>query len=278
MNLRRGEGEFDNKKISFNLSPTSLNLFIKSPLLFYLQYIAKVPDDTKVPVCYGLSGNIVHDCLEKYGKGELDRDSVYLSFAEKWVRCNLEFHEDVKGNILDKEIYLGALLKGMGIVERHEDHVCEEIIKFPFVEDKNMKIGVKGIIDLQAKKKSEGGPVVIDYKTSNSVNGGKDFERQALFYNYLIHKKKDFLPKKTSFHYLKLGVEKVYEFSYKDVKAFNDELQSVANRILSYGNEIGNYPVGDINDLFNSKKRACLREVSRRNLFRDPEKFVQMSL
>ena len=63
-----------NKKISFNLSPSSLNIFFKSPLLFYLQHVAKVPEDTKVPVCYGLSGNIVHTCLEKYAKGDLSRD------------------------------------------------------------------------------------------------------------------------------------------------------------------------------------------------------------
>ena len=56
------------KKISFNLSPTSINTYYQSPLLFYLKYIAKVPDDTDVPVCYGLSGSIVHGGLEKYAK------------------------------------------------------------------------------------------------------------------------------------------------------------------------------------------------------------------
>ena len=58
------------KKISFNLSPSSINVYYQSPLLFYLKYIAKVPDDTSVPVCYGLSGSIVHECLEKYAKKE----------------------------------------------------------------------------------------------------------------------------------------------------------------------------------------------------------------
>jgi len=265
----------NSKKISFNLSPSSLNVFMKSPLLFYLQYIAKVPDDTKVPVCYGLSGNIVHDCLDKYTKGELDRDGAYLSFCEKWESCNLNSYEDIKGEVLDKEVYLKALLKGLDIVEKHEEHVSEEMINFPFVENELMKIGLKGIIDLQAKKKECGSKVIADYKTSNSVSQGKDFERQALFYNYLIHKKKGFLPDKTLFHYLKLDVEKVYEFSYDDVQAFEEELRIIANRILSYGTEIRNYPIGDIDDLFNSKKKACLSEISRRNFPENPEEFVK---
>jgi hypothetical protein len=267
-----------NKKISFNLSPSSLNVFFKSPLLFYLQHVAKVPDDTKVPVCYGLSGNIVHDCLEGYAKGELDRDGVYIRFAEKWKSQGLEFHKDVKGSVLDKQDYLRALLQGLQVVEDHEGHVCEEMISFPFAENDVMKIGVKGIIDLQAVKKGSAGQRVVDYKTSNSVSRGKDFERQALFYNYLIHKKKDVLPEKTSFHYLKLGVEKVYEFSHDDLKKFEEELGDIANRVLSYGNEIGRYPAGEIDDLFNSRKQACLRELARRNFPGDVERFVQASL
>lgn len=277
MDLKKGDDSSINNKISFNLSPSSLNVFIKNPLLFYLQYIAKVPDDTKVPVCYGLSGKIVHECLEKYAKGELEKDEVYSFFAEKWDECNLEIHRDIKGSVLDKEEYLKALLNGMRVVEEHEEHVCEETINFPFVENEIMKIGIKGIVDLQANKRDGGEKVIVDYKTSNSINQGKEFERQALFYNYLIHKKKNFLPEKTSFHYLKLGVEKVYSFSKEDLSNFEEELKIVANEILSYGKDIGKYPIGDINDLFNSKKQACLREISRRNFFQNPENFSQMT-
>ena len=265
------------KKISFNLSPSSLNVFFKSPLLFYLQYIAKVPDDTSVPICYGLSGNIVHDCLEKYAKGELNKEGAYLAFAQKWESANLEIHKDVKGEVLDKTAYLMALIKGMNVVDKHEEHVCEEMINFTFAENEIMKIGLKGIIDLQAKKKDEGKEVIVDYKTSNSVNGGKDFERQALFYNYLIHKKKDVLPEKTSFHYLKLDIEKIYQFSHKDLIMFETELQNVANKLLSWGKDISNYPIGDVNDLFNSKKKACMREVARRSFSERTEEFVQMT-
>jgi hypothetical protein len=266
------------KKISFNLSPSSLNVFFKSPLLFYLQYIAKVPDDTKVPICYGLSGNIVHDCLEKYANGELDKDGVYMDFAKKWESANLHIHEDIKGEALDKTTYLMALLKGMAVVDKHEEHVCEEMINFTFAENEFMKIGIKGIVDLQGKKKEgSDGQVIVDYKTSNSVNTGKDFERQALFYNYLIHKKKAVLPERTSFHYLKLDIEKVYQFSHEDLRMFELELQEVADKLLSWGNDISNYPIGDINDLFNSKKRACLREVSRRKFSEKTEDFIEMT-
>lgn len=265
-------------QISFNLSPSSLNTYFKSPLLFYLTHIRKVPDDTKVPVCYGLSGNIVHNCLEKYAKGEINRDEACLLLASQWDKMNLDHHKDVKNEVLNRETYLLALVKGLGVVDQHEDHICEEMIKFPFAESEKIKIGIKGIVDLQANQKEDKTKVIIDYKTSNSVNQGKDFERQALFYNLLIHKKKGHIPEKTIFHYLKLGVPKTYSFSSEDVQAFEEELNIIANEILDFGTEIGKYPVGDVNDLFNSKKEACYREISRRRLFADPQAIVHMLL
>jgi len=262
------------KKIFFNLSPTSINTFYQSPLLFYLRYISKVPDDTKVPVCYGLSGNIVHDCLQKYANKDLNRQNIFSHFSNQWLNKNLHNHKDLKNEVLSQEEYILALIKGIDIVDEHSEHVCEETISFPFVENENITIGLKGIIDLQAKQKSNSEVIVIDYKTSNSMNSGKDFERQALFYNYLVHKKGRSLPKKTVFKYLKLGAEKVYSFSQEDVELFEEELRSIAEQIFEYGTDIGKYPVGNINDIFNSKKEACIKEIIRRNGFYDSEAFV----
>ena len=242
---------------------------MQSPLLFYLTYIEKVPDDTAVPVCYSISGNLVHSCLEKYANKEFDRDGVCMFFATQWAMQNLDIHLNIKNEVLNKEDYFLALIRGMSIVDSHDNHVCEEMIKFPFVENEVMKIGIKGIVDLQATPKGDNELVVIDYKTSNSINESKDFERQALFYNFLIHKKSGVLPKKTVFHYLKHGVPKVYSFSHDDIRAFEEELRIIANQILEYGADINKYPIGEINDLFNSKKQACLREVARRGIFSD---------
>ncbi len=264
-------------KISFNLSPTSLNIFIQSPLLFYLTYIAKVPDDTYVPVCYGLSGGIVHECLEKYAKGSFDRNEAYLFFINQWEKLSLDIHLDIRNKVLNKEEYLLALIKGLNFVDLYDNHICEEAINFPFVENEYMKIGIKGVIDLQATEKKANHRILIDYKTSNSINQGKEFERQALFYNLLIHKKSNELPSKTIFHYLKLGVPKVYSFSHEDIHAFEEELRIIANQILEYGNNISDYPIGEINDLFNSKKKACFREVFRRNAFSDPQTCIPIN-
>lgn len=252
------------EKISFNLSPSSLNIFYQSPLLFYLTHIAKVPDDTKVPVCYSLSGRIVHDCLEKYAKRELDKDSVCMHFLEQWNNHNLDIHKDLKGSVLNQVEYLTAMLKGLEIVDSHENHICEETIKFPLKENEHMKIGIKGIIDLQATKKDNNELTIIDYKTSNSISQNENFERQALFYNFLLQKKKNLIPNKTSFHYLKLGVAKEYSFDLADIEAFNMELNEVADKLLSYGTDIKNYPIGEIDDIFNSKRQACLKEIERR--------------
>ena len=265
MELEKGVGlKNGESKVSFNLSPTSLNLFYQSPLLFYLTYIAKVPDDTRVPVCYGLSGNIVHDCLEKYAKKELDRDGAFLHLVNEWERQNLHFHRDVKGQTLSQMDYLTAIVKGIQVIDSHENHVCEETISFTFKENDLMRIGIKGIIDLQAMEKENNQPVIIDYKTSNSVSSGEDFQRQALFYNLLLHQKKNIIPSKTVFHYLKLGVSKDYVFSLEDIEEFKQELHDIADQLLSLGTNIENYPIGEIEGLFNSKKQACLKEIARR--------------
>jgi len=264
------------EKIRFNLSPSSLNTYFQSPLLFYLKYIAKVPDDTKVPVCYGLSGRIVHDCLEKYAKKQLSRDETYLSLISEWGKKNLEYHKDIKNEPLNRQDYLLALTKGLQIVDAHENHICEETIQFPSIENETIKIGIKGIIDLQATQKSDNQKVIIDYKTSNSINQGKEFERQALFYNYLIHKKKNILPEKTVFHYLKLNTPKTYTFSHEDLQAFEKELISTAEKILDHGLDIRNYPIGNIDDLFNSKKKACEQEVQHRTGHNNIKTYVQM--
>jgi len=268
--------EFEKKeedKISFNLSPSSLNLYYQSPLLFYLTYIAKVPDDTRVPVCYGLSGNIVHDCLEKYAKKELDRDGAGIYLAEKWEKQNLNIHKDIKGNSLSQIDYLTAMLKGMQIIDQHENPVCEETISFPFKENEIMKIGIKGVIDLQAIEKENNQFVIIDYKTSNNVSQGMDFQRQALFYNLLLHQKKNIIPSKTSFHYLKLGASKDYIFNLENIEEFRQELHNIASQLLSFGTNIENYPIGKIENLFNSKKQACLKEIARRKMFANPTYF-----
>ncbi|MDP3987127.1 MAG: PD-(D/E)XK nuclease family protein [Nanoarchaeota archaeon] len=263
-----------NKKISFNLSPTSINTFHQSPLLFYLRYISKVPDDTPVPVCYGLSGNIVHDCLERYAKREFDRDGTFSYFAQQWLRQNLHKHRDINNSLLNQNEYLLALIKGIEIVDLHSSHVCEETISLPFAENSEIQIGIKGIIDLQAIHNPTSEQVIIDYKTSNSMNSGKDFERQALFYNYLLHKKGKSLPHKTIFHYLKLGAKKTYSFSTEDVGAFEEELNAITEQIFEYGSNIGNYPIGNVDDLFNTKKKACIREIIRRNGYSNSKEFV----
>jgi len=251
-------------KITFNLSPSSLNLFYQSPLLFYLTHIAKVQDDTKVPVCYGLSGKIVHDCLERYAKKDIDKDEACLHLLEKWENHNLHIHQDLKGSPLNENDYLLAMLNGIKIIDAHENHICEETISFPLKENEIMKIGIKGIIDLQATKKDNSEFVIIDYKTSNNVDRGENFERQALFYNLLLHKKKNIIPEKTVFHYLKLNAVKEHVFSLGDIEEFNSELNRVADQILSFGTDINKYPAGEINDIFNSKKQACLDEIERR--------------
>ena len=76
---------------------------------------------------------------------------------------------------------------------------------------------------------------------------------------------KNILPSKTSLHYLKLGISEEYIFSLEEIEEFEIELHRIADQILLFGLNIENYPIGQIEDRFNSKKQACLREVKRRN-------------
>ncbi len=266
------------KKTRFNISPSSMNTYYESPLLFFLKYIAKVPDDTEVPQCYGLSGSIVHDCLERYAKGEMDKDEVYLFLASEWKKQGLEEHKDVKGSPLDQMPYILALSHGINVVEQHDNHICEEDIIFPLIENEKFNIGMRGIIDLQVTHPTDNEQIIIDYKTSNRIDEGDGFRRQALFYTMLIHKKKGYIPKKTVFYYLKLGAQKAYSFTLEEIKEFEKEIESVANQIISYNNEIGNYPVGDISSIFNSKQKACRAEAEARRTkkFQNPQRSLDI--
>jgi CRISPR/Cas system-associated exonuclease Cas4 (RecB family) len=170
----------------------------------------------------------------------------------------------LRGSVLNPEEYLSAMLEGLKIVDEHDDHITEETITFPLKENHEMKIGIKGIIDLQAKHKESSEIVIIDYKTSNSVSRNENFERQALFYNLLLHKKKQMIPSKTVFHYLKLGIKKDYSFTEQDIQAFHEELNTIVDQLLEYGTDIRKYPLGNIDDIFNSKRQACLQEIEMR--------------
>ena len=201
---------------------------------------------------------------EKYAKKEFDRDGAYLSLFLQWEKQNLGYHKDIYGNLLNPNDYLNAMMRGMDVIDQHDNHICEETITFPLKENDILKIGIKGIIDLQAIEKNSNKQVILDYKTSNSVSKDESFKRQALFYNLLLHKKKNILPSKTSLHYLKLGVSTEYIFNLEQIKEFELELHRIADKILAYGTNIENYPIGQIDDRFNSKKQACMREVRRR--------------
>lgn len=267
--LERGEEEREGglekkEKIFLNLSPSSINIYYQSPLLFYLTYIKRAPDDTKVPLCYGLSGNIVHECLEKYALGQITQDQAYAYLLSQWEKNGLHLHKDINGQVLNPLDYINALIRGIEVVNKHNNHLCEERITLPLIENQEIRIGIKGIIDLQATEKVSEEYTIIDYKTSNGISENDGFRRQALFYNLLVHKKKNIVPKKTSFHYLKHGVIKEYRFTIEEIENFEEELVRIANNILSWGTNIENYPIGEIEDLFNSKKGACLKEIERR--------------
>lgn len=253
------------KTVKFNLSPSLINLYNESQLRFYYT-IMKYSADTETVQCYGTSGSIIHDVLEKYAK---DKTLNYVEMFDKfWEIRHLDKLLDVKGQTLNKSDYLKALLNGVRLINnKYTDIIAEETLKFPLISNNDWEIGIKGIIDVQCKLNNE--YVIVDYKTSNSVDSGENFKRQGLHYCWSVWKSKNILPKKVIFEYLKLNQSVEYSFDEIDMKRYEEYLINLANEIMKKGTDINNYEIGDIDSIFNQYKNTCLKEKLKRNIEQD---------
>jgi len=241
--------------VKFNLSPSSLNSYLESPLVFYYTYIEKKEPDTDVPTCYSLAGNLVHHILEN----KLSANKVFWGLLEQ---KNLNKLRGFNFKPLNGNDYYHAAVRGTDLMKTKYDVLrCEEKIVFGY--SKNIKI--KGFIDVIALLKQNGELVIEDWKTSSRIDVSDNFRRQALFYVTLFYKKYNVLPTKVIFEYLKIGQEKEYSFSLKEVEDFWLYIHSIIKEIEEKGTDINNYAIGDIKSGFNEYKQACHIEQDRRN-------------
>ena len=252
------------RRIEFNISASSLNLFHTSPLQFYYDYIVKEKPDTDVYTAYGDGGTAVHESLEEYENGA-SKTVVRMKFEEIWKEKNLDNSPIING-FLKKQDYLFALESGMKIIDNKYTvlHPEEEIL-FPLVDNEKARINIKGIIDLQATEKISNEYVIVDWKTSNRVDEGEDFKRQGLFYTYLTFRKYKKMPKKMIFEYVKIGQTKEYRFTEFEVKEFERKLLDFAEEIQIKGFDIEQYDFGNIEGIFNKHKKKCMNERIRRS-------------
>tara|TARA_Y100000310_G_scaffold103241_1_gene101552 strand:- start:32230 stop:33774 length:1545 start_codon:yes stop_codon:yes gene_type:complete len=278
--------------MKFNLSASSLNLYLESQLRFYYTYIEKADADTEVPQVYGTAGNIVHEALEYFAKesdsvkellgvtgtDQLKRNTCQW-FNDEWARLKIKYQKGMwipsrkDYHILDKSKYAICVDRGIKLLEeKYKNPVPEELIEIQYNDD----IKIKGIIDLPCEL--DGETVIVDWKTSSRVDDGGSFKRQGLFYCMLHQLKHGKLPKKVIFEYLKINKVKEYVFQLNEVLDFRLYLTKIIEEILQKGKDISNYEVGDYDSPFNQHKKKCQEQYNLRNGINNPmEMDLQMA-
>lgn len=249
--------------LKFNLSASALIMYKKSPLQFYYTQILKSPPDTQPFECYSVSGNIVHNLLERYVKGETfyDEDMV---FASEWKKHGVDNLEGFNGHKLSREKYCEAFKLGIQKLKNvyNKGRVSEEEIIIPMINNGDVVVNWKGYIDLTYVD-ADGNVVIIDWKTKSSVDD-EEFIIQAKFYSLLYYLKHNVLPKKAVFECLKIEESPGYSFTLKQILDFKKELEQLINQVVEHKDDIDWFALGNIDTPFNAHKNKCFAEQLRR--------------
>lgn len=244
--------------IKFNISPSALNLYKISPLIFYFKYITKSKPDTKVFTCYGNAGSIVHECVERYCKGKKDLEKY---FFDQWDKKNLDVDSGFGCNILSKEDYFAMAAKAILLVKDNYDiRSVEEMIEIPYMNNSKFVINIKGIIDFFGQDK-DNNIIIVDWKTGSSSS---DFEMHSKHYAYLILRKHGILIDKVVIHYLKEDKVKEYSFTREELLEYEEEMKKIVEDIIVKEDDISQYEVGNIDWIFNDYKDQCVIEYQKR--------------
>jgi len=264
-------------KIKFNLSPSIINVYEQSQLIFYFTKINVMDPDTYVVEGYGAMGSVTHDVLEIYAKDNSINVLETFELFYKKHNCDNKFGFDRKP--LPRTPYLKAVSNGMSLLtNKYENVIAEETIIFPLIDNDDWEINIKGVIDVQANLKSNGDLVIMDYKTSSSVPADTDldFKRQGLHYCYSVWRKKGIIPKAMIFEYIKINKKAEYNFTKEDLLEYEQYLKKLANDIMKKGTDIKNYDIGTVNGIFNCHKKRCETEKYNREQsnIKQPEQLV----
>jgi superfamily II DNA or RNA helicase len=273
------------KQLRFNISPSCMGSYADSQLMFFFQYILKKKADSEPITCYGLAGNIVHNLLEDYQNGTIGDTEIDMEFLQQWRTQNLPTLPAIRGFPLDSDPYQKALWCGMETIDRLKKETtelkAEENISFPLYNTPEIQINFKGKIDVNYKE--NGDLVILDWKTSNSIDSSKKFQVQGMFYAYLLYKKHGAIPLRAIFDYCKIGKTKTFFFvedmsvkpeGYKrgdkkihidEIKNFErDMIKPFAEEIIKKGFDISKYEIGAITSPFNQHLQSCREESYRR--------------
>lgn len=251
--------------IKFNISASSLNLYLENEILFYYSYIAKAPQDTRVPEVYGISGSTMHKALEKYINGDFQNNpqEALIFFKKTWDSKKLSVMPGVYGKFVKYESYAKAVL--LGIEKLQKDYLnakAEEAILFSYFRTSGYTIDLKGFIDVVCKDNK--GIYLVDWKSSTSIDSGEAFKRQGLMYFLLYYMKHNVLPYKIVFDYIKIGKTVEYSFTLEEVLAFKQFVLDTTKEIMAKGNDISKYKISDVGGIWNAHKKKCIAEQIKR--------------
>lgn len=210
-------------------SYTRVKSFEDCPYAWFLQYIRKEP---KVDKFYASYGSFIHSLLEKYYKGEANKDGLYLDFL-------LGFQEKVTGtrpkaDVVSKYIESGkTYFQNLSELDMKiiavEKKVAFELEGYPFV----------GYIDLLCET-ADGDIVIIDHKSadlkprSNRKNPTqKDQEldeklKQLYLYSIAVNDEFGKFPKYLCFNCFRNGNFIKTEF---DENAFSDACKQIVEDV-----------------------------------------------
>lgn len=238
---------------NFNISPSSLNLWLSSPLQFYYQYIVKAAPDINLNQVYSQSGNCTHESLEKYSETK-DKEQVRQFFNKRWEEFELHKNTGFAGRLLSKQQYWECVEYGM---ERMDTDIkvekSELRLEFP-VCDGVMK---KGFLDILGEV--DGKKEIIDWKTSSSMNGDEErFRIQTMFYSHLYWCETGEFIEQARIVYLKLKKDKVYNFTIDEIVNFQkNHIDPMLQMIRNYGMNEFAYPIGEWDLPFNAHINKC---------------------
>lgn len=246
-------------KLNFNISYSLLNVWNTSQLQFYFQYIKKTDADTQVKTCYGLAGNILHNAIEEYINKKVPTKDI-ISFG--WQEHKLNELTGLNSKPLNIDDYIKMGIRAERIIDdyRARGFTFETEVLFTHEIESNT---IKGYVDCVATNKDTNTVVILDWKSNSKLD--PEHKKQQLFYAYLYHQKRGFIPERFEWHYLKaektLTLERV---SGVDIVLEHTKIIDFIRTIESYADNVDKYSIGDYQSPFNPYQKACEKVVQDR--------------
>ena len=214
-------------------SYSNLKAFTDCPYMWYMKYIECECD--KRENVYSQFGSFCHSLLEKYLKGELQKDQL----VDKYER---EFYDNVTEIIIDRNDPTEKLYSFGKEYFKSLNLVREKIS--PIFVEKNIEFKVgnykfRGIIDLMYKN-DNGDIIILDHKTSDypvgkngKIKKGKvemmdGYTKQLALYAFGVEQLTHIRPKYIGWNFIREG--KIYQIELTD-DMINNTLSWVNNTI-----------------------------------------------